>query len=538
MMRKAALPTVALMLTVGAQAADVGGGWRGEGDAWGWSRDIRQALLHRAGGEADTAVNRDLRGTHGAWRCTVEPGFGGGGCGMGFLASPQGEGGLRCEIAGYEGGGFALRDALGEVLWADEWAPILPYCAYTLEAVADSGRVRAQMLDGAGVLLSQGPWVDVDAALTDRPGHLSAHAEGAARFWGWELAEEPLSPITDDAPNKRRLAQGPESDWAIHGRGNWMWTDGTRQRVRQYSNIERTWALSKKIGGADRVWQSWVRVSPGAGGAGLVVKSTGEPEEGFLIWLGGKYGAGCLLAYRYPLTTLWGGKQDLWHYDEDLLLRAETKDGKLSAQLIASDGETVLSESPWLDMTPEESEREGTLGFHTWKGSAEFWGFSTGTAAASSETPVAADADLSGVFGEGATVRLRPEITGTRGVWRCMVSVPEGTRGAGLLFQIEDSLEAGFIAYLSEGNIQLIDLSRPEEPRFEADVAWQRDREYTLEGIVTTDRVALKLLDGDTVLVESPDVYISDTNNDREGVIGTLSVDGEASFSGVTYEAE
>jgi hypothetical protein len=337
-------------------------------------------LLQRAPAGATRSVNASFAAERSVWRCTVEPALGATSVGFSFPCTPDLSQGLTITLGGSEVGGFALRTAQGETLWEDRWAPWQAYAAYVLEGVIEEGRVRAQMLQAdRATLLSQSPWVDLPTDALRRTGCVVLHTQDSrARFWDIQADDAPLSPITDDAPNKRRLAQGPDGDWNVRGAGNWMWTDATRQRIRQYAKAERAWAIDRRVRGGDRIWRSAVRVHPGAGGAGIVVKSDDTAETGFIIWLGGTWGAGCLMIYRLPSEALWASAQDKWHYDEDLVLQAETKGSQLRAQLFAADGTTLVAESPWIEMTVEEAQREGCLAFHTWKDSADFWGFADG----------------------------------------------------------------------------------------------------------------------------------------------------------------
>jgi hypothetical protein len=54
-----------------------------------------------------------------------------------------------------------------------------------------------------------------------------------------------------------------------------------------------------------------------------------------------------------------------------------------------------------------------------------------------------------------------------------------------------------------------------------------------LEGKVATDRVSVRLLsaDGQTVVSESPAVYVSDRNNTRQGRLGFATRGAGAAFS-------
>jgi hypothetical protein len=57
---------------------------------------------------------------------------------------------------------------------------------------------------------------------------------------------------------------------------------------------------------------------------------------------------------------------------------------------------------------------------------------------------------------------------------------------------------------------------------------------FLLEGVVDVDRVSAKVLSADEkqVLSRSPDVYVPDTNNHRQGHAGALCIEGSATFGG------
>ncbi|MFQ6096604.1 MAG: hypothetical protein ACE5O2_02680, partial [Armatimonadota bacterium] len=492
-------------------------------------------------------------------RCFVEPSLGVGAAGVWVQAQEDGSDGWLCVLGGNPGvGGFALKSASGEVLWQDEWAPWIPYGAYVLEGVVADGRVRAQMFEWDGkTLISQSDWVDVPAEATAREGTLGLHTEnGIARFWGWEHADTPLSPITDDAPNKRRLTQGEESEWSIVGPGNWMWTDAERRWVRQYAAVERSSAINRSIRGALRSWQCRVKVSPGAGGAGMLFQTDENAESGFLCWLGGTWGAGGLMLYRLPGEALWSSPQDRWHYDTEYVLQATTRQSQARVRMLADDGETVIAESPWLEVG-EDASGEGYLGFMTWKGTAEFGDFSEQTAVAAAPAEAAAASALGPdwrTFGgewqwldrEPRTLRqsgtvqravaLDTGVEGIMGAWRVRLKASKETRAAGLVFQGDERLSEGFAAVLAQADggraFRLENLQG--RTLWEDDACgWKPETEYVVEGLVMTDRVAVRLLagDGETVLSECPAVYVSQSNNDRRGHIGLLARGGPAEFS-------
>jgi len=563
------LSLLAFIAPGASQAAELPAGWSAvTGDGWGKTVDFHTMLIQRGRAGSAAAVNGEVRGPGGAWRCFVQPSLGAKACGVWFHANQDLTAGFRCELGGNPGvGGFALKDAGGEVLWEDKWAPWSFYDAYVLEGVAEKGRVRVQMFGYDGqTLISQSDWVEVPAERTEGEGTLGAYTEDAiARFWSPEHSATPLSPITDDAPNKRRLVQGEDSDWALFGTGNWMWTDKNKVRVRQYADTERAWALNRSIRGANRVWRTFVRVHPPAGGAGLIFQADEKSEGGFNCWLGGTYGAGCLMLYRNGGPdkggeALWASPQDKWHYDEDLLLQAETQDGKVRVQLLAGDATTVIAESPWIDKAPDEAAREGHLGFHTWKGSAEFWGFSEeaqpepAQQLAGTESPLgpawrvvdgdwkwATKSSLAQTGAADVASCIANQLTGAKGAWRCRVKLPEETKGAGLLFQVSPDLAEGFICLLGAGSIALYDLAQADAPRWESsEFEWEAGQEYVLEGLVQTDRVVARLLaaDGKTVLDESEAVWVSDKNNDRMGHLGLTTRGGPAEFTGWSFEPE
>ncbi|MCX7600200.1 MAG: hypothetical protein N2512_15235, partial [Armatimonadetes bacterium] len=337
------------------------------------------AMLHQGApaGEA-VALCRTVAGRGGAWRTGVEPSLGAAEAGLWVQADENLAQGLLATLGGgpASGGGLRLRTPGGDVLWEDKLAPWQPYQPYIVEAVVEDGRARVQLFEADGkTLLSQSPWVDAPAGSLGQPGHLALYTrDGRARFFSWERAEAPLSPIVADAPNKRRLVQGEDSPWVVVGPGNWMWTDITRTRLRQYAVIERSSAILRQPTGPEGTWECRVRVSPGAGGAGMLFLADAAAQTGFIAWLGGEWGNGGLMLYRLPLEILWSGAQGCWHYDTDYILRAEARGGWVRAQLFSADG-ALLQESPWAPMTEEERTRQGYLGFMTWMGCAEFWGF-------------------------------------------------------------------------------------------------------------------------------------------------------------------
>lgn len=558
-----------LSFLVAGPSQELPAGWSVvAGDGWRRAADSRSVLLQRSAKGKALAVNRDATGALGAWRCYVEPSLGATRCGIWFLADEALERGYTCELGPVGEVGFALRTADGEPLWSDVWAPWSPYEAYILEGIVEPGRVRAQLLRADGVtLVSQSDWVAAPPSEAERSGGLAVFTEDTiARFWGAARSDAPLAEMTEDAPNRRRLAQGPESEWVVYGGGNWMWTDATRTRVRQYATRERAWALAMAPRPTVGTWRTSVRVSPGAGGAGMLVLADEAARGGFMCWLGGEFGAGCLMLYRNPGPgqigeCLWRGQDGVWHYDEDLTIEADTAPGRIRVRLLSGDGTTLLSESPWVEVSPDETAREGRIGFHTWLGSAEFWAF------AGEAAPVAVTQRPENVLGGGwvalgggqwdwaddtrsrarqtgaaeSASCIATGIAGSRGLWRCTVVVQEGAQGAGLLFQANQDGTQGFLLLLADDGVAAYELARPTTPRWENPaVRWAPGEAYVLEGLVQTDRVTVRVLDATQgrVLAESPALYVSSANNDRIGHLGFAARGGPAEFSDWSFTPE
>lgn len=512
-------------------------------------------------GEA-VALSRTVTGHGGAWRTGVEPSIGAAEAGLWLQADESLTRGLLATLGGGPAGGLRLRTPSGDVLWEDRLAPWRPYQPYIVEAVVEDGRARVQLFEADGkTLLSQSPWLDAPPGSMDAAGHLGLYTrDGRARFFSWEHAETPLSPIVPDAPNKRRLVQDQESPWVVVGPGNWMWTDATKTRLRQYAAVVRSSAILRQLSGPEGTWECRVRVSPGAGGAGMLFLTDAEAKTGFIAWLGGEWGNGALMLYRLPLDALWSGAQGCWHYETDYIIRAEARDGRVRAQLLSADG-AVLQESPWAPMTDEERTRQGYLGFMTWMGCAEFWGFPGAAEAGEARQPAAAPAmqapattDIGkGWFalGDGTwewtngTLRqtgtpargmaLCADIRGALGRWKCCARLSQGAT-AGLIFQASRDGKEGFVALLAPDGFRLEDLSGRVLWRDDK-VRWDVGTEYIIEGEILVDRVAGRLRDATgKVLSEGPAVYVPASNNDRLGHLGALCHTAPADFSSFTFE--
>jgi len=563
----ACLVGIALVSVCGpaVEASELGEDWTTQGGRWQMGREI-VPFLHQRDTEGEAAAfYQKLGGVDGVWRAAVKLSHGTEEAGLWTGRGERPESGLFALVGRYSAvGGFVLRSADGTVLWCDKYAPWQTYHAYVVEVVSEGDRMRVQMFEGDGrTLVSQSPWLaDPGRGSGVRRFGLFAR-DGAARFFVPERAGEPLSPIVADPPNVRRLVREDDSPWLVEGPGNWMWTTSGKERLRQYAQCERTWAKQRATRGAHRKWECRLEVDPGTKGAGMLFQTNEDRSQGFIAWLGGAYGAGSLMLYQYEpeIRARWSGKSDSWHYDTEYLLRAETRQGQARVELLEADGTTVISESGWIDVGEAYAAKEGFVAFHTWSGRAEFWGFSEATRAdmPKQEKPDAKAMQLGGgwqAFGDGRwqwtdqeqarlsqqgtpkrAMALSRQLTGSQGAWRCRVRAADGAEAVGLVFQAGPERKQGFACLLSTGGARLETLQGQvlwEDPKW----TWQPATEYLLEGVVTTDRVAVRVLagDGKTVLSASPDVYVPESNNAREGRLGVVIRGGAGEFRGWEIE--
>lgn len=506
---------------------------------------------------ASSAVPAMPASQGGVWRCLVEPGVLANRCGIWFAASPTLDSGFLLTLGETPGvGGLVLRNAAGEVLWQDKFAPWTFYTPYWLEGVVEPGRVRVQLLHWNGqTLLAQSDWLEAPGADPAAAGALAFFTESTvARFYRWARVDTPLSPIVPDSPTRMRLVSDDRSEWVIVGAGDWRWTSPERAAIRQGAGVERSTAVNTALGGAEGVWRSRVSVEPGAGGAGMIIQTDTALNTGFNVWLGGRHGAGGLMLYRVPLTSLWSSEQEKWFYDTEYILEGAIRDGKVSARLLSADGSTVIAESPAFDLAEEEKGRAGHIAFMTWKGKARFWDFSEDTRADGAVAPQPAESatdlgpgwqvregnwqwsdapggPLEQTGAEGSATALNLEAKGARAVYRVSVTPGPSTQAVGLLFQVSADLTQGFELVARREGLVL----RTLEGRAlyeNRDFALPSDGAVVLEGIVVTDRVQVRALDSDGAeMLRSDYFYVSDRNNTREGVMGFRTENGPARFS-------
>ena len=456
----------------------------------------------------------------------------------------------------HEGRGFALLDSAGSTLWEDPWVQWTYYTPYLIECVLEPGRARVQMFGWNGVtLLSQSDWVALPRYDEGEEWIFGLHTDRAiARFQGWEVADQPTSPIVPGAPNKLRLVQQHDSEWSVVGPGNWMWSSPERVELRQTAQVERTTAVYSGVEQLDGVWRCQATVDPNAGGAGLLFRTDETASKGFSAWLGGTPGAGALMLYSLdPLKALWSSEQGVWQFDTVYTIEARVENGTARARLLSEDGARELAGSPAFAMAELGAALGNFSGVQTWKGTARFRGIRVGSDL-EGDRPMAAQmpdqppgwqivagnwnwpetSERPTVIGDGTAEAARAlcdRVSGARGVWSATVTPGPNAESAALWFQVNPALTGGFILRLEDSEAALLTVG--------GRVLWQTTSEhplsnatYTLEGIVATDRVRVRVLDASRQpLVESSDCYVSDTNNDRTGILGLEVVGGTATFS-------
>ena len=200
----------------------------------------------------------------------------------------------------------------------------------------------------------------------------------------------------------------------------------------------------------------------------------------------------------------------------------------------------------------------GFIGFHTWKGSAEFWGFDEATTVATvSEERTQSfrggwtrsgrgwrwgdDPKPNLIHADSAESEvINRNMNGIHGTWQCRVS-PGSDSTAAMLFQVSPDAKAGFAAVLktADGKVtpSLVDL--------EGQTLWtgsaMRHRAgaaYVVIATGMTDRVQVRVRSADgALLAESDQHYVSDKHNTRTGHLG-FRAGGTVAFSDWSFKKE
>lgn len=541
----------------GLQAAipeSLGADWNAHGGQWQAANQNPLVLWQSAGTGMASVAPPPLPGPGNVWRCTVEPGAQTEAAGIYFGASRDFKQRYVLMLGGVAEQGLALCDAGGNVLWRDAYPVMAYYTPVVLEGIVEPGRVRVQALKwDREAVLAQSDWIPVpDVAPEERLGFALFSNNGQARFWSWERGEQPLSEILPDSPSKMRLASDGADEWAILGGGDWRWLSPDKDGLRQGAVVERSTAIKRNTGGPEGVWRCRISVSPGAGGAGLIVLTDDKLRCGFSAWLGGEFGNGALMLYRLPGEALWSSEQGKWHYDIEYVVECAVKEGMITARMFEKDGRSVIAESPAMPLTEEEKVKPGFTGFQTWKGMASFCDFSdaslstkAGDSSVLPSTPLGAGWNvfeggwrLGGVnekvllhdTGNGIATAVNTEMSASKGTYSAVIRPGQSTTRVSLLFQASADGKEGFECRLEKGvSLRSLDgRTLWEKPEF----LWETGRSYRVEGIVVADRVRISIGDETgKMLIQSEECYVSDRNNARKGHLGFRLEGGAAQFA-------
>jgi hypothetical protein len=459
----------------------------------------------------------------GSWRCIVEPGpFGGG---MSLAAD-----GLTLELADTDGGTLRLLGPDGKELWRDMGVGWSPYEPLWLEVVREAQRIRVQMLlaDGKS-LVAMSPWFPLPKGLKSTSELRLATLANTARFTLWQRVAKPLAEYTPNNPSALRVPQAGDSSWLVVGGGAWRWRTIEKKQLQQTRKIERTTLIRNAKLPAEGTYRSRIRLDKGTCGGGMLVHTDAKAESGYLV-----------------LKNLWSSPQGKWRWNTDYVLEATIADGKIQARMLAADGKTAIATSRPVKLLPEEQGRQGFIAYQTWRGTGHFWPDAVPGTTESAPKAKGLGGGWTATSGDWQLARgtlrctsdtgtaLCEQVRGARGVFRCRVTA-DGATGVSLLFQ--RSPEAGFECRLDGKGVTLAD-AKGKTMWSDPSVRLAKGRTYQLAGIVDTDRVMVRVLDeAGKALIESVERYVSDTNNDRMGVLGVSCTGGPATFSGWSWTA-
>ncbi len=338
-----------------------------------WQVGGRPPVIRQADSAAEAAAWVPVAGGGPCWRLIAEAGPFAGSIGVRWGTSDLAAPGWGVELTGSLEGEVLLRDPAGTVLWRDHG---IGWCAYVplwVEAVEEKGRVRVQVLAAdRETLLAQSPWFPSEAAASGTGGMTLFTAGNTARFCLAERGASPLAEFSPDNPSALRVPAFGDTAWAVIGGGSWRWRDGSRQVLLSTRPVERTTAFLTAPAPAEGTWRCRVRLDRGTCGGGLLVHADRDLGSGFLAWLGGTYGDGCFMLYRYPLECLWAGSQGVWKWDTDYVIEVTLRGGALAGRLLGADGVSVVAESPAIPIAAEKAPPPGMTGFQTWRGTGAF----------------------------------------------------------------------------------------------------------------------------------------------------------------------
>ena len=308
-----------------------------------------------------------------------------------------------------------------------------------------------------------------------------------------------------------------------------------------------------------------VSVSPslGTSEAALDLGSWSANAFGIRVSLGGNPGVGGF-AVSTASGRLWEDRFAPWMPYHAYVLEAVVEPGRVRAQMLEGDGRTLVSQSPWLAVPKALALTETPAALLTRAGMTRFWGWGR------TQTPLAALTDDAPnkrrlvqdekspwlIVGPGnwmwttsdrkrlrqsavieRTSALDRSTPGSLRKWECRVKPDPGVGGAGMLFQVNEKLDQGFLAWLGgtpgAGTLMLYRL--PMECLWSGTQDnWHYDTEYVLRAEMRPGQVRAQLLqaDGRTLIQESPWVAISDDESKRLGLFGFQTWLGTAEFAG------
>ena len=246
----------------------------------------------------------------------------------------------------------------------------------------------------------------------------------------------------------------------------------------------------------------------------------------------------------------------------------------MRVQLVALNGRALLSQSEWIDL-PSDFPPIKSVGVYSKDGSARVYPFQWGgeplypvmdkapvknTEAApergSSEQPAAQGLGtgwriLNGTWtwveagkvlgcggGKGESRVLSTDIKGVLGIWHGDIVPSDGTEAVGLLFQADPEQKEGFLCRVTRDKCALETLA--------GSILWEvshgalKPGEHVrIDGIVRTDRVSVRITgEKGEVIAVSPERYVSDKNNTRNGFLGFMGENGKVSCEGFSFKTE
>ncbi len=350
--------------------------------------------------------------------------------------------------------------------------------------------------------------------------------------------------------------------------GQWTHVREIIPMVRQGSVTGTSVAYCQDARGVHGAWRVGVEPALGAAEVGLLAQGLAGKKAGFLVTLGGNPGVGGFALKSADGAVLWDDRFAPWRVYHAYVVEAVIERGRVRAQLFEGDGKTLVSQSPWVRIAERMTETPGMVGLYTRDGVARFWGWQRGATALS---PIVADAPnlrrlvqdekspwtIVGpgnwmwttvekrCLRQGAVIDrssvLSREMHGALRQWECRVKVDPGAGGAGLLFQADDQIAHGFIAWLGGtfGAGSLMVYRLPGEALWSgAQDNWHYDTEYVIRAETRGDEARAMLLqaDGKTVIQDSGWIKVGAEDAAREGDTGFMTWLGTAEFWGFSEQ--